>query len=242
MTDYHCHLLPGIDDGPATIDESIEMARLLADAGYHTVYCTPHLIKGLFEADNSTVRMAVSTLQEALNEERVPLQLLCGREYYLDNHFMEFIGDLMPLENTRYLLIEFPPHTYPGMVQDSLSAIIRKELIPMIAHPERSELFHEPAATDQPKKKSKLRTLLHWPHLNYPSAFDPENQENRLLNWLLANRCAFQQNLLSLHGTYGECAEQAAMHLQQMNIYTHTGTDAHSVKCLEKLFGRQNEV
>jgi len=242
MTDYHCHLLPGIDDGPATVEESIEMAKLLAESGYHTVYCTPHLMKGRYEADHNTVKTAVRTLQQALNQERIPLKLLCGREYCLDNHFMEFISDLMPLENTRYLLIEFPPHTYPGMVQDSLSAIIRKKFIPMIAHPERSELFHEPLPTDQPKKQSRLKTLLQRPHLNHQSAFDPEDQENKLLNWLIANRCAFQQNRRSLHGAYGEFAQRTAVHLQQMNLYTHSGTDAHSVKCLEKLFGLHNEV
>ncbi|HHE07923.1 MAG TPA: phosphoesterase, partial [Chlorobaculum parvum] len=73
MTDYHCHLLPNIDDGPTTIDESIEMAKLLVNAGYDTVYCTPHLIKGLYEADNKTVKTAVNDLQNALNQEKIAL-------------------------------------------------------------------------------------------------------------------------------------------------------------------------
>ena len=238
MTDYHCHLLPAIDDGPETIDESIEMATLLANAGYDTVYCTPHLIKGLYEADNNTVKTAVRDLQKALNQENIALRLLCGREYFLDSHFMNFMRDLMPLEHTRYLLIEFPPHTYPGMVQDTFSALIRKNLIPMIAHPERSELFHEQQSTAQPQKLSKLKTLFRLPHLNDQSSFTPENRDNKLLDWLIDHHCAFQQNLPSLQGAYGEQVQATAQKFIQLGIYTHSGTDAHSPEGLIKLFGQ----
>ncbi|HHE32503.1 MAG TPA: hypothetical protein ENL07_07730 [Chlorobaculum parvum] len=231
-------MLPNIDDGPTTIDESIEMAKLLVNAGYDTVYCTPHLIKGLYEADNNTVKTAVSDLQNALNQEKIALQLLCGREYFLDSNFMKFMSDLMPLENTRYLLIEFPPHTYPGMVQDTFSALIRKNLIPMIAHPERSELFHEQQSTAQPKKLSKLKTFFHLPHLNDQSSFTPGKRDNKLLTWLIDHHCAFQQNLPSLLGTYGEQAQATAENFKRLGIYTHSGTDAHSPEGLIKLFGQ----
>ena len=83
MIDWHCHILPGIDDGPATMDEAVEMANALRQAGYATVYCTPHLIKGSFEADNVTVRSTLAALQAELARQRIELLLLPGREYYL---------------------------------------------------------------------------------------------------------------------------------------------------------------
>ena len=54
MIDFHCHILPGLDDGPAHIDESVAMAAALRDAGFRTIYCTPHLIKGCFERTTRT--------------------------------------------------------------------------------------------------------------------------------------------------------------------------------------------
>jgi len=241
MTDYHCHLLPGIDDGPSSVNKSIEMARLLSDAGYHTVYCTPHLIKGLYEADNNTVRKSVNDLQKKLEQQNIALKLLCGREYFLDNNFKNYINDLMPLDNTSYLLIEIPPNAYPGMVQDSFSAIMRQNLIPLLAHPERCKLFHERQFTEQPRKKiSRLKKFLHLSHFTDQSELIPNEKENdkdnKLLSWLIENRCAFQSNLPSFKGAYGEQVQATANRLKNLGVYTHSGTDAHTPESLKKLF------
>jgi protein-tyrosine phosphatase len=55
MIDFHCHILPGLDDGPKTIEEYIDMAEALQNAGFTAVYCTPQLIKVAYEADNEAV-------------------------------------------------------------------------------------------------------------------------------------------------------------------------------------------
>lgn len=241
MTDYHCHLLPCIDDGPSSVNESIEMARLLCQAGYHMVYCTPHLIKGLYEADNDTIKNAVNDLQKEIDQEGITLKLLCGREYFLDNNLKDYMNDLMPLENTSYLLIEIPPHTYPGMVQDSLSAILRQNLTPVIAHPERCELFHERQIADPPRKKSRLKNLFNRSSSDFQTAVNAEDGDNKLLKWLVEKRCGFQSNLPSFNGAYGEQIQTAAQYLKSLGIYTHAGTDAHSAESLEKLFGLNPE-
>jgi protein-tyrosine phosphatase len=238
LTDYHCHLLPGIDDGPSSLKESIVMARLLSQAGYHKVYCTPHLIKGRYEANNNTVRKEVNKLQDALNNEGIALQLLCGREYYIDNYFKEFINDLMPLEDTSFLLIEIPPHTYPGMVQDTISAILLKKLTPLLAHPERCRLLHDRQITEPSKSKSKLKNILHFTHPKEKSSYTDEYSDNTLLSWLIDKQCAFQENLPSIRGSYGNQIQKTAMKFKSFGIYTHSGTDAHSPECLEKLFGQ----
>jgi protein-tyrosine phosphatase len=238
MTDYHCHLLPCIDDGPSTIDESIEMARLLSKAGYHTVYCTPHLIKGRYEADNNSVKKSINDLQETLNRNGIPLKLLHGREYYLDSNFMDYLDDLMPLENTSNVLIEIPPHTYPGMVEDSLSAIMRQNLTPMLAHPERCELFVEKKITDVPRKKATLKSLFHRINSSpLPLPRQEEESDNKLLLWMIGNKCAFQSNLPSFKGIYGEKIQATAQYLDSLGVYTHSGTDAHSPGGVKKLFG-----
>ena len=63
MIDWHSHILPGIDDGPAEIGQSLAMASALSVAGFTTVYCTPHLIRGCYEAGNDEVRLGVAELR-----------------------------------------------------------------------------------------------------------------------------------------------------------------------------------
>lgn len=236
MTDYHCHLLPCIDDGPSSLNESLDMARLLFQAGYRKVYCTPHLIKGLYEADKNTVVKAVNELQKEIEKEGIALKLLCGREYFLDSNIKDYMNDLMPLENTSYLLIEIPPHTYPGMVQDTISAIKRQNLTPMIAHPERCELFYERHITVVPGLKSKLKKLFRRSFYDYPTTLNSGSSDNRLLQWLIENRCAFQSNKPSFKGVYGEKVQETAHYLENLGIYTHSGTDAHTPESLNDLF------
>jgi len=236
MIDYHCHLLPGLDDGSKTIEESIRMARLLAHAGYSAVYCTPHMIKNLYDSTNDTVRQAISALQMELDRENISIKLLAGREYYLDSYFHEFMKDLMPLENTSYLLIEIPAQTYPGMVRDTLSEVMRNGLTPLIAHPERCHLFHEQKDTGQHKNKSKFFNLISRDKPVYDIDITTSKRNQELLNWLIANNCGFQCNLPSFIGVYGDIVKTTAEYFKNIDIYTHYATDAHSIKCLERLF------
>src|SRR5665647_989200 len=93
MIDWHCHILPGLDDGPADIEKSLAMARLLAARGFATVYCTPHLIRGCYDATNDEVRRSLKELQQAITANGIPLALLAGREYYLDEFLPSALED-----------------------------------------------------------------------------------------------------------------------------------------------------
>jgi protein-tyrosine phosphatase len=231
MIDYHCHLLPGIDDGASTIEDSIRMSQLLSEAGYRSVYCTPHLINDHYDASNETVRQAIKNLQNILYSENIQIKLLEGREYYLDEHFLKYQNDLMPLEGTHFILIEIPSNSYPEMVKDIISAIIRRNFIPMIAHPERCGLFFEKHEIIPKQSKGIFRRTL------LQTELSQANQQGQLLlEWLVNMRCAFQCNLASFIGAYGIQAQTSALHLLSRNIFTHQATDAHSPGELEKLF------
>src|SRR5450759_172716 len=142
--DWHCHLLPGLDDGPATMDDSVAMAVALRKAGFASVYCTPHLIKGGFDADNEAVRTAVAALQKRLNAENINLELFPGREYYLDEFLPDYLKDPLPLGDTRFLMIEIPNYTPDQLARETCFRIKRSGFIPLIAHPERCSLFAPP--------------------------------------------------------------------------------------------------
>ena len=142
FVDIHCHLLPGLDDGPATEAEALEMAHVLASAGFSEVYCTPHMLRGAYDNPPAKVRQAVTVLQASLDRESIPLKLHPGMEYYLDEYLPAHLEDPLPLGDTPFLLVEASPQANPDFLLDSIYQVARRKLTPVLAHPERCETFH----------------------------------------------------------------------------------------------------
>src|SRR5512141_2837255 len=105
MIDWHSHILPGVDDGPADIEQSVAIAASLAAGGFTEVYCTPHLVRGCYEAGNDEVRRGVAKLQERLNAGGIPITLRSGREYCLDEYLQAALEDPLPLGDSRQILV-----------------------------------------------------------------------------------------------------------------------------------------
>ena len=78
--DVHSHLLPGVDDGCATVDESLQCARMLVEFGYTHAFCTPHIWPSLPGNTVTTISAGVESLQHALDQQRIPLRVLPGGE------------------------------------------------------------------------------------------------------------------------------------------------------------------
>ena len=74
MIDLHCHILPGIDDGAASLDIALEMARMFVADDVTVVACTPHILPGLYHNSGPAILDAVDTLQFALTLAGIPLQ------------------------------------------------------------------------------------------------------------------------------------------------------------------------
>ncbi len=227
MIDFHCHLLPNIDDGPDHIDDALAMAAGLRDTGFKTVYCTPHLIKGSFEANNQTVKAAVTDLQARLNQENINIELLPGREYYLDEYLLDYLKEPMTIGDTQYVMIEIPGHALAEFVKETLFRIKCSRFIPMIAHPERCNLLAMPQ-----KRETSSWLRFSKPKHKIPGA---KPYEPTLLDYLKDLGCAFQGNLGSFAGWYGPDVLKLAKYLQQRKIYTHFGTDAHSPRGINHL-------
>lgn len=83
MIDLHCHLLPGVDDGAADLDEALAMARTAVDDGITHVACTPHIYPGLYDNSGPAILAAVNVLQQTLDGEGVDLQLVAGADAQL---------------------------------------------------------------------------------------------------------------------------------------------------------------
>jgi len=226
MFDYHSHILPAIDDGPEDIEESVEMAAALRDNGYDTIYCTPHLIKGSYEAGNDDVIAAIAKLQKKLIAKNINIKLIPGREYYMDEFLFDYLKKPMPMGETNYIMVEIPNHIPRKYAKDTCFRVKRMGFIPMIAHPERNKLFYR-----SQRKKSLSENLL--------GLFFKDDglsaKETTLLNYLKNIGCAFQANLGSFIGWYGERASITAHYLKKKNVYTHYGTDTHSLNAVKLL-------
>ena len=134
MIDLHCHILPGIDDGPVEMQTSIEMARIAAEDGIQTIVAAPH-IKDIL---HSTVMLdaLVSQLNFQLASRNIPVKVLLGADVFallspsrLKNY---------TINKSRYILVEFP-HTYlPNKSKEILFSLAVNGFCPIITHPERN--------------------------------------------------------------------------------------------------------
>jgi protein-tyrosine phosphatase len=134
MIDIHCHILPGIDDGPSDISESIEMARIAAADGIRTIVATPHLTDGQYTAE--VIATGVTGLNKALADHAIQLRILRGA----DINVMLYIPDLedYTINGTKYLLYEFPHSHMPANADQIIFNAMSKGLYPIITHPERN--------------------------------------------------------------------------------------------------------
>ena len=125
FVNIHCHLLPGLDDGPAEETEALEMARILASAGFSDVYCTPHMMRGAYHNPPAKISAAVADLQNAVDKEQIPLRLHAGAEYYLDEFLPSYLEDPLTIGNS-FLLVEASYQVNPEFLLDSIFKIVQK--------------------------------------------------------------------------------------------------------------------
>lgn len=146
MIDIHCHLLPGIDDGSSTLEESLQMARMAVADGITHAVLTPHLNPGRWDNSAANIAAATQALRAALAAEAIPLSLGFAAEVrisdqifqQLDNGDIPFLGEL---DGDRVILLEFPhDHIIPG-TPNLIAWLVRNGIRPVIAHPERNREF-----------------------------------------------------------------------------------------------------
>lgn len=196
--DYHCHILPGIDDGAASIEESMLMIRALKDWGFDRVYCTPH-ITTKFKNTPESIRPAFELLKKAVNAAGIDIDLRMSAEYRLVPETWPQVLEqnwLMPIED-KYILMEFPiskPYKIGNIKpMEEFQKILSMGLTPMLAHPERYLYL----------------------------------TDNDLMSYLEVG-VKFQSNYGSLAGLYGEQVRQNVLKLKDEGMISFYGTDLHN--------------
>lgn len=136
FTDWHCHILPGVDDGVQTMDEALEILRLYENLGIKSVWLTPHIMEDI---PNTTAHLR-ERFVELLAAYTGSLELHLAAENMLDNLFEERLenNDLLPLgKDGKHLLVETSYFNPPMGLNNILLRIKSKGYIPVLAHPER---------------------------------------------------------------------------------------------------------
>ncbi|MED3793809.1 tyrosine protein phosphatase [Niallia alba] len=145
MIDIHSHILPGIDDGAQTIKDSIEMAKAAVNEGITTIIATPHHKNNQFTNLKSSILTKVNDLNTVLKQENIPLTVLPGQEVRIYGEVLEdyYKEEILTLNHTKYLFIEFPSSSVPRYAERLLYELQTEGIIPIIVHPERNKELQE---------------------------------------------------------------------------------------------------
>ena len=220
MIDLHCHLLPQVDDGPNTIDESLAMAEKAISQGITHILCTPHHRNGRYENGKQSVMDSVASLQEELDKRHLDIQLLAGQEVRLTADIIEDLKNdnlLFIDSNCTYFLIEFPTMDILTYTKEMLFQLRSLGKIPIIVHPERNAKFRE----------------------------NPD-----LLIPYLEMGCLAQLTAPSIVGIYGKSIQKTAKEMLKRNLVQLMASDAHTVdkrtfymkeayEIIKKLYGEE---
>ncbi len=135
MIDIHCHIIPGVDDGPQSTEEAHQMLAEAAKAGMKTIIATPHYSRELHE--NGLVMQKLEFMRK--EAARYGLNLLQGYEIKIHTYPARMPVDFsdLTLGGSKYILVELPLDKVPSYTPDLLYKIQLQRLIPILAHPER---------------------------------------------------------------------------------------------------------
>lgn len=200
--DWHCHILPGVDDGFQEVEKSLEMLHLYENAGMKEVWFTPHIMEDV-PNETTHLRQVFADFQKQYQQDfakrnpadRPMLQLHLAAENMLDALFEKRLkaNDVLPLgEDGKYLLVETSIFSAPMNFHGLLERIKNRGYTPVLAHPERY-LYME----KRDYEKLKLMGV------------------------------KFQRNVFSIDGQYSDKVKKRCRWLMKQNMYDFVGSDMH---------------
>lgn len=202
MIDIHAHILPGLDDGSDSMEESLEMAYIAVENGTRVIAATPHCnIPEQYEnyEDSENGREIFLRLCKELKQEKIPLKVVRGMEIYGVGDIRRLISErkLISLNHSGYYLIEFPFDMHPDEISDGLDMVFGAGGIPVLAHPERY--------------------------------YCVQDTPNLVYEWMLGGVLT-QINKGSFLGSFGRREERTAVVLLEHGLITCLASDCHGTQ------------
>jgi len=141
MIDFHNHVLPGVDDGPQDIEESIKMLKFASDQGITDIIQTVHFQHPKMinkNVDYSYLKSKIQELQNKINDNNMNIKMhLAAEVFYLPNLTEIIDNPLVTIANRKYMLIEFASSIYPNGYEQEFYKLQNLGVTPIVAHPER---------------------------------------------------------------------------------------------------------
>ena len=139
MIDVHLHILPGVDDGPATLGDALALARSLVQEGVQVAVATPHYNDEYPQRPAREIIERVADLQRELDRYAIPLRLLAGHEVLIQPGLAAEAqsGRIATLNGSRYLLLELWNSSWLPETERVIFELRALGIVPLLAHPER---------------------------------------------------------------------------------------------------------
>jgi protein-tyrosine phosphatase len=201
VIEIHAHVLPGIDDGPKDLAESLDLIRAFIADGVTHVVATPHVHAAFFPNTRSTNQAALNDFRQALLEHQLDIGLSVAGEVRLSEQVLElFYQNELPFlgehQGMRSLLLEMPDGHIPLGAEKLFSWLLQRGVQPVIAHPERNR-----AVRDNPALAMEL------------------TQQG----------CKLQLTAGALLGSFGERVQAAAEFMLAHQLVSAIASDAHNL-------------
>lgn len=145
MIDIHSHLIPNVDDGSRSIQETMKMIKEASKAGFTDIILTPHYMEEAYEPDISSIQFWKEQLQEIVNKEEIGIKLYSGNEVYIEDDTDRAFTQkkFLTLANSNYLLMELPLNSNVKYAKEVIFKLKSMKITPIIAHPERYSYVQE---------------------------------------------------------------------------------------------------
>lgn len=201
MIDFHAHILPNIDDGSASMEESINLIKEAEQAGFTGIISTSHYLQNYYESDEEERRRILAELAEQVKmadaEAEIP-KLYLGSEIYISTDIVELLeeGKASTINGTNYVLFELPMNSKPLFAKEVVYKLIENGYKPIIAHPERYSYVKE---------------------------------DIEFVRELKSMGALFQSNYGSVIGMYGGSAKKTLKKLLKEDLISFLGSDVHAV-------------
>ena len=203
MIDIHAHILPGVDDGAESFDDSVGIIKDLVAVGVTDVIATPHFMNETnFISPKSNNQDLVNQLKKRLEAEGINIGVYLGNEVYIDKNILSLLSEdkITSLAESQYILVELPLNDEFDDYEDILLELMQSGHTVILAHPERYAII---------QKDFEIARILH---------------DEGIL---------FQCNLASITGKYGHEAKKVLQKLMKEKMIFAFGSDIHRPGRLE---------
>ena len=139
MIDFHSHILPNIDDGSRSIEETFNLIKEAKNAGFEAIISTSHYMENYYETNAPEREVWIKAIYDNLQAKNIDINLYLGNEIYLSENIIKLLeeGKASTINDTSYVLFKMPLNVEPMNLYDIIYDMMQYKLVPILAHPER---------------------------------------------------------------------------------------------------------